>query len=250
MEEMRNAIFIVNIENPARPNRNAAYDLSIKSWKNWSERNNAAEAVYVLDGPIHPVEEMTPIIQRHYLFHLIPEDFDQVLMVDADTIVHPDCPNFFDLTEGKFAAVHNDGDYDWVIRSIENYKHDFKDIFKMDFNLWRYINCGFMVTNKKYKDFHDSITIFYHRYKNRVQAAQRYGVGTDQPLVNLFANEQGIEIKLLPYRYNMQDLSRKNILDDRMLFTEVPGIYHFNSIAGGSEESTRWIQKTYQYLYA
>ena len=34
-------------------------------------------------------------------------DYDQVLIVDADTIVHPDCPNFFEQTDRKFCAVMN-----------------------------------------------------------------------------------------------------------------------------------------------
>ena len=41
-------------------------------------------------------------------------------MIDADTIVHPSCPNFFELTDNKFTGVHCDASYDWVIRSLEN----------------------------------------------------------------------------------------------------------------------------------
>ena len=42
-------------------------------------------------------------------------DFNnQVLIVDADTIIHPDTPNFFNETDGKFGVVVNNGCYEWV----------------------------------------------------------------------------------------------------------------------------------------
>ena len=60
-------------------------------------------------------------------------EYNQILSVDADTIVHPDCPNFFEMTEGKMCGVHNEGSYDWIIRSIENYGKYFFNGHVMDF---------------------------------------------------------------------------------------------------------------------
>jgi hypothetical protein len=78
---------------------------------------------------------------------------------------------------------------------------------------------------------------------------KKYGVGTDQPLINLATNQLDVDVKVLPYQFNMQDLPRKNILDDRLLFTRIPGIYHFNAIPGGPEESNKWLTKTHKLLY-
>ena len=65
-------------------------------------------------------------------------DYDQVLIVDADTIVHPDCPNFFEETEGKLCAVVNEGCYEWVTRSIQNYgDYIFPEIPKI--KPWEYL---------------------------------------------------------------------------------------------------------------
>ena len=47
--------------------------------------------------------------------------YDQVLYVDADTIIHPNAPNIFEKTDHKFCAVRNFGCMDWVCRSLENY---------------------------------------------------------------------------------------------------------------------------------
>ena len=49
------------------------------------------------------------------------DDYNHVLDVDADSIVHPDCPNFFEMTNNKFTTVLTDGDYEWVNRAINGY---------------------------------------------------------------------------------------------------------------------------------
>lgn len=243
-----NKVLLTNIKGTS-VDRNTAYSLSIDSWKRWCDKNEAE--CLVLDEPLFDPIEMSPIYFRHYWHRLLDlQDDEQLCLVDADTIIHPNCPNFFLETEGKFAAVHNDGDYDWIIRSIENYQYEFKEYFKKDFNIWNYINCGFMVTNKKYIDLHESLTNFYWSNRVKVQYCQRtYGVGTDQPLMNLFIRELDIPLKLLSPRYNIQDLVRKNILDDRMLYLNIPAVYHFNAIPGGKLQSDLWIQKTYSALF-
>lgn len=250
---MKNLIFIINIKNPLRPNRDDFYHLSIQSWKNWAENNNSE--VLVLEEPVISLEEMTPIVQRHYVFELLENmnlEFDQILMVDADTIVHPRCPNFFELTDYQFCAIHNDGDYDWLCRSVENYEYEFYGTDKVDQQwIWQYFNTGFMITNKNFKFVHERVLDFYWKNQTKVQAMQKkYGVGTDQPLINMIVrHSDDVEVRLLPYQFNMQDLERKNILDERMLFTNIPGVYHFNAVQGGPDRVNYWMKKTYNYFY-
>ena len=249
---MKNIILIINIKNPNRPGRDDAYQYSINSWKQWGRKNGCA--VFTLEEPVVPISEMTPIVQRHYVFDLLDNSgvgYDQICMVDADTIVHPDCPNFFDLSDGNYCGVHNDGDYDWVIRSLENYQHHFPEMKSITSEMvWSYINTGFTITNKNHRWFHEKLLDFYWKNKETIIWLQKtYGVGTDQPLVNMLANNSEMEIKILPYQFNMQDLPRKNILDDRMLFTKIPGVYHFNAVPGGPEQVNYWLEKTYKYFY-
>lgn len=248
---MKNIILLINIKNPDRPDRNQMYNLSIESWKRWALKNDCE--VFVLEEPVVPISEMTPIVQRHYVFQLLEgEEFDQILMVDADTIVHPNCPNFFELTNHQFCAVHNDGDYDWLCRSVENYEYEFFGTDKVDQKwIWNYFNTGFMITNKNFKFLHERVLKFYWDNQQKVQSMQqKYGVGTDQPLINMIIRHSNdIEVKLLPYQFNMQDLQRKNILDERMLFLNIPGVYHFNAVEGGPEKVNYWMKRTFDYLY-
>ena len=97
---MKNIIFQVNIK--GRRHR-PEFDLSTQSWKKWADKNNCE--VLILDQFIRDENEMKANWQKWYVFDLLEAnniDYDQILVVDADTIVHPDCPNFFDETEHKF----------------------------------------------------------------------------------------------------------------------------------------------------
>ncbi|MFC2155291.1 hypothetical protein ACFLRB_02215, partial [Acidobacteriota bacterium] len=40
--------------------------------------------------------------------------FDQVAMVDADTLVHPDCPDFFKIAADRFCVVRDNRRSRWV----------------------------------------------------------------------------------------------------------------------------------------
>lgn len=238
-----NIIFITAIKSE----RSDCYKWSIESWKRWCLKNQCE--LRVLDEHLFDVSEMKPNFFRYYCFELL-DQYDQICLVDADTIIHPDCPNFFELTDHKFTVVHNDGDYDWIIRSIENYQFEFPDEFNFKFDIWKYFNSGFMVLNQKHKYIFDILLDFYWSMPEKIREVQKkYGVGTDQPLINLFVQRSQVDLTILPYQFNMQDLERKNILDDRLLFTTIPGIYHFNAVSGGLDQVNYWMKRTYDYFY-
>lgn len=244
-----NVVFITAIESVLSASRSQAYKYSIESWKRWCVANGAV--LRVLDEPLYDPEFMKPNYFRYFCHKLLEgEEYDQICLVDADTIAHPNCPNFFNLTQGSFTAVREDGDMDWVIRSIENYKHEFPTFFKKTFEIWDYFNSGFIVINKSHEALFDELTQFYLNNREKVQHYQKtYGTGTDQPLLNLIVQDEGIKVNFLPYQFNMTALQSKNILDERMLFTKIPGIYHFNAVQGGPNMVNFWMQKTFEYFY-
>ena len=141
-------------------------------------------------------------------------------MVDADTIIHPDCPNFFNETYNKFGVTLNNGCYEWVTRSINSWGNAlFPDEPKP--KTWEYFNGGFQVVNKTYKPFYTAVAEFYqeniqiiNHYRNLIKA------GTDQTIINYLTNLYGIKKYYLPECYNLQDLFTKNLL-------HLPGHSHF-----------------------
>jgi len=125
---MKNLVFIMDIDIKGdgryASSRRAAYKYSIDSWKKWSDKNDCE--LFVLNDLLMSNDDMGICWQRYYLFDILDSneiEYNQVLMVDADTIVHPDCPNFFEMTEDKMCAVEFDGSWDWVLRGIENYSN-------------------------------------------------------------------------------------------------------------------------------
>ena len=249
----------VDLQNSTHPSlahrysdsRRAPYKFSIDSWKYWADKNNAE--LFILRDALMPNKDMGICWQRYYLFDILDSNnilYDQVAMVDADTIIHPNCPNFFNLTNHEFTGVHCDASYDWIIRSLENYsKYAFNGFIS---NLYTYIDCGFMVVNNKHKSFFNKIIEFYHNNNNILkQIETTFHVGTDQTPVNILIEKENIKLKLLPYEFNMVDMNRKELLKEDLLFTKIGWIYQFNCIPnnGDNKATYYWMEKTYKKLY-
>ena len=252
---MKNIVFMMDIdlagEGRYASSRRLPYKYSIKSWEKWCEKNDCE--LFVLTDLLLPKENMAICWQRYYLFDILEAneiEYDQILMVDADTIVHPDCPNFFDMTDRKMCGVHNEGSYDWIIRSIENYGKYFFNGHVMDF--WKYIDCGFVVVNEIHRDFFKQVTDFYNENAELlIQVEREWHAGTDQTPVNILIHDRNIDFKWLPYEFNMCDMFRKELLTDDLLFTKWGWIYQYNSIPNNTEDKLTylWMKKTYEHLY-
>jgi hypothetical protein len=108
-----------------------------------------------------------------------------------------------------------------------------------------------MVVNKKHKQFFSDIVNLYHSNKSNFKELEKLHVGTDQTPVNILANKNNIDLKLLPYEYNMVDLPRKELLGNDLLFTNCGWIYQFNCIPNNKENKATyyWMEKTYKHLH-
>ena len=252
---MKNLVFMMDIdlggEGRYSSSRREAYKYSIDSWRRWCNKNNCE--LFILNDLIVEKERMAICWQRYYLFDILDAneiEYDQVLMVDADTIVHPETPNFFEMSEGKLCGCQFDGSWDWVLRSVENYSKHIFDGYMMPW--WKYFDCGFVLANKTHKQFFQDIISFYFRNQdNLIQMQETFHTGTDQTPVNMLVNQMGIDFKLLPYEFNMNDMARKELLADDLLFTKVGWIYQYNAIPNNEENklTNYFMEKTYKHFY-
>jgi len=247
----KNVVFVLAVEVPEYPWRSIPYNYGIASWKNWCKKNDCE--LFVLDQLIHPNDYMKVNWQRYYAFDLLERegiDYDQILVVDVDSIIHPDTPNFFNMSDRKFCATHCDGSYDWTLRSMENYsKHLFNGQM---FPFWKYINAGFQVINKNHKPLYKSMIDFYTENRELiVQMQNTFHTGTDQPVLNFLLNLSEHETKLFPYQYSMVDMVRKEILDEQMTFTKCGWVYQFNAIPDNkhADKTLYWMKKTYEHFH-
>ena len=254
---MNNVVFQVNIKgHRVKPE----FEYSVKSWANWCKKNGFEH--FVLSEPINDLTYMNANWHKFYVLEMLENegiDCEQVCIVDADTIVHPDCPNFFLETDNKFGVVQTDGCYEWVNRSISKYgEFLFPDV---DIKPWTYFNSGFMVLNKSHREFCDKVYEFYNENRDNVVTAQeQFLVGTDQTPINFLTRRFDVELKFLPNCYNLQDMYRKNLLhvdprcwwpDDLNNLYSSGWVYHFNSIPQNQMGRTAgyWMERVYKDLY-
>ena len=253
---MKNIVFMLDIklnesEGRYSASRSESYKYSIASWKKWCIKNNCE--LFVMSDLIFPIEKMSICWQRYYLFEILDANsikYDQILLVDSDTIVHPETVNFFNFTKHKFTQAYFDGSWDWVIRSCENYaKHVF------DGNMitwWNYFDCGFIIVNKNHRQFfQDIINFYFTNQDNLIKMQETFHTGTDQTPVNMLVHRQEIDLKLLPYSFNMNDINRKEVLTDDLLFTKCGWIYQYNAIPNNKDNqlTNYFMEKTYKYFY-
>jgi len=252
----QNIVFIPNVD--LGDGRSSNYKYSINSWKVWGEKNNIK--VIEWKDPITDPSYMKITLQRYWVHDILEHnqiEYDQVLIVDADTIIHPDCPNFFHLTKGKFSVVVNNGCYEWVTRSINDWgKALFENQQRID--PWEYFNGGFQITSKEHIPFYNFVKDYYQKNISVIkELSEKIKAGTDQTIVNYLAKEFGIEINYLPEAFNLQDLFRKNLLHipghswfkDELLFTQAGYIYHFNAIPQNPRHVSYWLERTFKELY-
>ena len=116
-----------------------------------------------MDELMVPEKDMLITWQRWNVLEMLEHngvEYDQVLIVDADSIVHPNCPDFFKLTNNKFTSQLTDGCYEWVNRAIKGYS---KMFFNKDFCLksYEFFQTGFVIINKSHKEFFKKVFKFY-----------------------------------------------------------------------------------------
>jgi len=232
----------------------------VKSWKQWCNKNDCELLVW--EDLLYPIDYMKITWQRYYMFDILESnkiEYNQVLMVDADTIVHPDCPNFFEETENKYCGVRVDGCYEWVVRSIKGFGDELFDGNRI--KPWNYINGGFQIVNKLHRNFFESMKKYYSENSEKITiVVDKLKCGTDQTIVNYMLHKEKIDVKLLPTCYNLQDMFKKSLLhlpgyswwpDTLENLWDSGWVYHFNSIPQNqyNRDANYWIERVYKELY-
>jgi len=258
---MSNIVFIPNID--VGDNRSNPYSYSIKSWEKWCAKHDCE--LVILDQLLFPVEEIKITWQRWYVFDILEANNmklgkdDQVALVDADMVVHPDCPNFFEYTDMKWAGVLNNGSYEWVVRSINGYGDLMFDNDRI--HPWEYINNGLVIFNNKHKKFVKSITDYYWDNQPEIIASyDKIKCSTDQTIINYLRVLGGIETTYLQDRFNLQDLHSKQLLyhdpsnwwgDSISNLLQSGYVFHINAIPSNRLNRTAgyWIKRLYKEMY-
>ena len=175
---------------------------SVPSWKWWCRRNGLD--LVLLEHPVPgPLADAPPPIQRWQaardMLCRMPAR-SQVTVVDADTIVRWDSPNFFDLVAEEVGAVHA-GTRRWLQKSLDAYSIFFPGV-SLDWR--RCFNSGLVVLSGRHVAILDRLLAFYaanRRVLEMMQAAN--DIGVDQTLLNYFVHTSGEPIKFLEPAFNV-----------------------------------------------
>lgn len=238
---------VFTVTNNSERSHNKGYEFGIKSWKNWCQLNNVPFFVYN-----HSDENVPAQWYKYKIFDILKSrglSYSKILFVDADTVVGPKFKSIFTLTD-KLGAVPNFGSIGHVQRSIENYGSFILPNISLSYT--EYFNTGVLLFNENHKEFFRQINEFYKINKEKIQKCiDKYKSGQDQTIVNLLAKQENIEVELLSFKYNIQDLQRRECFrgDAEYLFflnLISDGIWHFNCIHNPKEI----IEEVYKKLWS
>jgi len=218
---------------------------AIESWKRWCDKNN--HILFVFNQSPIDTDYMMPTWQR-WNVHQILEDcgieYKRILLIDADTMVHPDCPNIWDKANGNYAGVIDNCTLGWVYHSIVGYQKFFPNQI-LDYE--RYVNNGMIVLPEDVsvaKKLCKEILDFYDDNREDLVWMEKNDYrGTDQTPVNYIVDKY--EKTFLSKRYNLNLLGVRNILDNDM-YLDIGYVWHFNGTA--TEERIEYMKHCWEKI--
>ena len=183
------------------------------AWEFWCKKNNY-ELVIFDEPSIEDTTKYKITVQRWFdIFDFLDKkkiEYDQVCMVDASYIPKWDCPDFFELTDNKFATFQEQDNFKWVYESIQGYKKLFNN-YELD--ILKYFHAGFVIFNKSHKSVFEK---FKNMYINNIdELTHIQGTlrrGTDQTPLNYVMSMNNVDMKFLPMKYRVSHLPRKEFL--------------------------------------
>jgi hypothetical protein len=228
------------------------------TWRWWCRRNGVE--FVLLDRPLggEAFSLMPPTVQRW----LAPAELlgtsleDQVAVVDADTMIRWDAPDFFSQARGGLAAVRGN-DPAWIHASIEAFGPLFPGV---SLPWWEYFNAGLVVLGPA--ELPVLRTFVEHQLHHRVELMaiqRRANVGTDQTPLNLTVRQAGRPVTFLPPPFNLlncfapplplraellhgdrpldpEELARRAFNDAAFAFVKYGYVWHFTMMVAAREQ--------------
>lgn len=198
----------------------------LNTWKYWCDKHDVQ--LFILDEPLSDTQHMKPTWQRWHALDVLDAnevEYDQVALIDVDTMIHWNAPNLFEETKGQFSVCVDNDNINWTKQSIDGYQKYFEDV---NFDWTTYFNCGVIVISKRHIELCKNILSFwYDNQEELIQVQDTLRKGTDQTPVNYIARQSECFINYLDKKWNLTHLNRKEIIQDFM-FVDCGYIWHFN----------------------
>jgi len=190
-------------ENMRRDSNLAYTEFSELTWGWWCKKKGVE--FVIVDQPLgtREVQALPPTFQRWFALQMLLHEYGhdaQIAIVDADTMIRWDTPDFFDIAGAEFAAVR-DSSAIWVYSSINAHQHLFPDVFVP---WWDYFNTGLVVLNENHRELTQALIDFaLNRNADLAELDNPWGYGDDQTLLNFILRQRSVPILFLQATYNI-----------------------------------------------
>jgi len=233
-------------------------DYSRKTWEYWCNKNGVTFIPYEkpLDKNIDMLKTKINWARWLDISDIVPGDYDNILSVDASTMVRWDAPNYFELDKRRLCAFRSDENLKWTYESAMGYKEFFNNF---NFDIDKYIASGFIVFNKQYHEqFFRELKDFYLQNTDKIIELEDVKVkrGRDQPVINYLLQIKNIDVNYLPIVYGASHLYRHELFshnwqlkeDTTPFFIKYCYCWIFSGYSDRGETRNRLMKETWEMV--
>lgn len=208
----------------------------LNTWKYWCEKNGVnLQVIKKLPDKVHHPKWIKSLVFDYV-------DSGQIALIDSDTMVRWDCPDFFELCDGEFGGIEDNGNLWWLNNSIRAYQRFFPDV---TLDIGRYINSGVMLFDSGHREWFEGLFAFYEQNRAALEAWNVPNSGVDQTIINFLLQKENINLKLLPDEFNQLGMQSRSLFghnwqrkgDKTNHFLKTGQIWHFTGMAIESRAS-------------
>ena len=225
-------------------------EYALKTWSSWCRRHDAT--LFVWDRPMEDLGLMWPTWQRYAAFDVLDRhaiNYDRVLLVDLDTMVHWDCPNFFEASDDGLGVVRDCTPL-YQFQCLEAYQRFFPGVRVPWYD---FFNAGFILLGREHRRFCQAVLEFYRANREQMLAMEPLRLGTDQTPVNYLARREGVRLTFLPPAYNLMiyhHALHAEAVFAQGAFTKMGYVWHFSGEQQLRLKTMRAAWEAYGHRYA
>jgi hypothetical protein len=212
----QNVVFWIGVKSsdPIVSDKHGSFEYleySKRTWQYWCDKHNILFVEYNtpanLDLSVHVVtwqrwfDVFTQLDQSNIIY-------DKIAVVDGSSMIKWDAPNFFNIVSDNLIASRALENIQWLDECVRGYNRLFNSF---NFDLKRYINCGFQIFNISHKKFLVDLKEFYYTNLDEILSLQKtVRRGTDQPIYNYLLQINNIVVDSLPDPFFVTHMTRFN----------------------------------------
>ncbi len=203
-------------------------EYGIRTWRDWCTRRSISFHLIDHDGGLHPT------FSKYRVFELFP-DVDRFTVVDADTMVRWDCPDFAEGVGTSFGACVDLGHVGWIVQSLQAHEPFFPCV---NVPWWDYVNSGVLVMSRAHQRVAEGVLTWAREHPEPIRFGNNWR-SYDQTVLNYVLRELGTLVHYLPLDFNLTKIRQRGLWEERR-YVDVAHVWHFNENRKESDMAETW----------